>query len=54
MVLSDETKSMRYGTDSERNLAGFVERIGANRWRLVLPSPRWEAMLEVIDLVPEG
>lgn len=54
MVLSDESKSMHYGTDAERNLAGFVERIGANRWRLVLPSPRWETMIEVIDLVPEG
>jgi hypothetical protein len=54
MILSDERKSMRYGADTERNLAGVVERIGANRWRLVLPSPRWETMLEVIDMVPEG
>ena len=30
---------MRYGRDAERDMAGFVERIGDNRWRLVLPYP---------------
>lgn len=54
MTLSDETMTMRYGRDHERDMIGAVERVGANRWRIVLPSPRWEAMLEVIDLVPRS
>ena len=54
MILSDERKSMRYGTDTERSIAGTVERIAPDRWRLVLPRPRWESMLEVIELAPGG
>ena len=29
-----------------------VERIGDNRWRLVLPAPAYESLLDVIELVP--
>ncbi|WP_152998778.1 DUF4893 domain-containing protein, partial [Sphingopyxis sp. H115] len=31
-----------------------VERIGDNRWRLVLPAPAYESLLDVIELVPAG
>ncbi|MBV9840529.1 MAG: DUF4893 domain-containing protein [Sphingomonadaceae bacterium] len=53
-ALSDEKRALGYGHDSERDLAGLVERIGANHWRLVIPYPHWESELEVVDLVPEG
>jgi hypothetical protein len=33
-------------------MAGLVERIGARRWRLVLPYPRFESTLDVIEIVP--
>lgn len=52
LVLSDEARAMQYGTDPERDLAGFVERIGPNRWRLVLPYPRFESLVDVLELVP--
>lgn len=52
MVLSDETKPLNYGQDVNRDLAGYVERIGEKRWRLVLPRPRFESLLEVVDIVP--
>ena len=53
MVLGDETRAYQYGRDPERDLAGWVERIGDNRWRLILPYPRYESTLDVIELVPE-
>ena len=52
LVLGDEARAMQYGADPERDLAGHVERIGANRWRLVLPRPRFESLVDVVELVP--
>jgi hypothetical protein len=53
MVLGDETIAYRYGRDGERDLAGWVERIGDNRWRIVFPYPHYESTLDVIELIPE-
>ena len=33
-------------------MVGMLERIGDHRWRLVLPAPHFESMLDVIELVP--
>ncbi|MET4592997.1 MULTISPECIES: DUF4893 domain-containing protein [unclassified Sphingomonas] len=52
MQLADERHPMRYGTDHNRDMAGLVERIGARRWRLVLPYPRFESTLDVVEIVP--
>lgn len=52
LVLGDETAPLRYGLDADRDMIGYVERIGPKRWRLVLPRPRFESMLDVIELVP--
>jgi hypothetical protein len=52
LVLGDETRAMQYGRDPDRDLAGWVERIGDNRWRLVLPYPRYESTLDVVELIP--
>lgn len=53
MVLGDETTAYRYGRDQDRDVAGWVERIGERRWRMVLPYPHYESTLDVIELVPE-
>lgn len=53
MVLGDETQAYRYGTDPERDLAGWVERIGDNRWRILFPYPHYESTLDVVELIPE-
>ncbi len=53
-MLGEERKPIRYGRDRERDMAGIVERIGAARWRIVLPYPRFGPVLELIELVPEG
>jgi hypothetical protein len=33
-------------------MAGALERIGPYRWRLILPKPHFESMMDVIELVP--
>jgi hypothetical protein len=52
LVLGDETKPMVYGQDTQRDLAGFVERIGPQRWRIAFPSPSFESMLDIVELTP--
>jgi hypothetical protein len=52
MMLSDEQRAMRYGVDPDRDVAGFLERIGPNRWRLVMPRPHFESIMDVMELVP--
>ena len=53
LVLGDEREARQYGQDETRDVAGYVERIGPNRWRLLLPRPAFESQLDVIELVPE-
>jgi hypothetical protein len=52
LVLGDETQAMQYGQDRERDVAAWVERIGPDRWRMVMPQPRFESQLDVLELVP--
>ncbi|TPG18475.1 DUF4893 domain-containing protein [Sphingomonas koreensis] len=52
LMLGDETRPLDYGRDTKRDMAGYVERIGDARWRLVLPQPHFESLLDVIELVP--
>jgi hypothetical protein len=52
MQLGDETRTISYGRDRERNEAGIVERIGERRWRILFPYPHFESTLDVIELVP--
>lgn len=52
LVLGDERRALQYGQDQQRDVAGYVERIGDNRWRLVMPQPHFESRLDVMELVP--
>lgn len=54
LVLGDETRALQYRQDDERDIAGYVERIGQNRWRLVMPKPHFESQLDVMELVPQA
>jgi hypothetical protein len=54
LVLGDEREARQYGQDQTRDVAGYVERIGPNRWRLLMPSPAFESQTDVMELVPEG
>ena len=54
LLLGDETRSMQYGRDRERDVAGFVERIGPDRWRLIMPRPHFESDMDVLELRPAG
>lgn len=52
LELGDETRAHVYGRDSARDMVGAVERVGDAQWRIVLPYPRYESLLDVIELVP--
>ncbi len=54
LVLGDESRAMQYRQDEQRDVVGAIERIGPNRWRLVMPQPHFESQLDVMELVPEG
>jgi hypothetical protein len=54
LALGDEQRAMQYDQDETRDVAGFIERIGPNRWRLVMPEPHFESRLDVMELVPSG
>lgn len=47
----DETTFPRYGEQRIRDQVGVFERIGSNRWRLVIPWPRVDSKLEILELV---
>jgi hypothetical protein len=54
LVLADENRALQYGQDELRDVAGYVERVGPTRWRLIMPQPHFESRLDVMELVPEG
>jgi hypothetical protein len=54
LVLGDEIRALQYRQDEQRDVAGYVERIGPNRWRLLMPQPHFESRLDVMELVPQG
>ena len=47
-----ESAAPAYGAQSDRDQVGWFERIGERRWRLVLPFPKQESVLDVLELVP--
>lgn len=54
LQLGDETNTLDYGRDAERDMAALVERIDDRRWRLVFPYPHFESLIDVMELVPKG
>jgi hypothetical protein len=52
LALAEEPAANSYGQRPDRDLIAVLERIGDRRWRLVLPWPRAESNLDVIELVP--
>lgn len=47
----DESGFPQYGQQRERDQVGVFERIGPDRWRMVVPWPRVESKLEILELV---
>src|SRR5437870_3768852 len=50
LALGDEVRVLQYTQDEQRNVAGYVERIGVNRWRLIMPEPHFESRIDVMEL----
>jgi hypothetical protein len=53
LAFSDEPRALQYGQDDQRDVAGYIERIGPNRWRLVMPAPHFESRIDVMELAPQ-
>lgn len=54
LALGDERRAIGYGLDRGRDMIGAFERLPDGRWRLLLPSPRFDSLFDVIELVPEA
>jgi hypothetical protein len=52
IALGDETRWMGYGRDAARDMVGALERIGERQWRIVLPEPEFDSLMNVIELTP--
>ena len=52
LALGSEDAPLAYGEKAERDMAGIMERVAPFRFRLVIPWPRYESKLDVIELVP--
>jgi hypothetical protein len=52
LALGTEEAPIPYGENRERDMIGFLERVAPFRYRLVIPWPRTESKLDVIELVP--
>lgn len=52
LALGDEKEPLPYGASPERDMVGVVERVAPYRYRLVVPWPRQESKLYVVELVP--
>lgn len=52
MALAQEPAANSYGLNPDRDLIAELERIGESRWRLVIPWPRNESNLDLIELRP--
>lgn len=52
MALGDESAPRAYGDDPARDMAGWFERVAPFRYRLVVPWPRGDGLLDVFELVP--
>src|SRR3546814_7300120 len=51
MELGDEKEPPAYGDDPDRDLAGYVERVGAFQWRIVIPDRSEEHTSELQSLM---
>lgn len=41
-----------YGADADRDVVGYVERVAPFRWRLVMPWPHGDSLLDILELSP--
>lgn len=52
LALGDEQRALDYGRDPDRDMIGAIEGLGDGRWRMILPYPHYESVMDVIELVP--
>jgi hypothetical protein len=54
LQLGDERGVHPYGRDKDRDMAGLLERVSEQRWRILFPNPRFESFVDVMELIPRN
>ena len=52
IAMGADDRTLAYGDDPKRDMTGVFERIGAFKWRLVVPWPQGSSKLDVYELTP--
>jgi len=52
IAMGAQDKTLAYGDDPKRDMAGVLERVAPFRWRLVIPWPQGTSKLDVYELTP--
>jgi hypothetical protein len=52
LALGSEETPLAYRENPDRDMVGVMQRVAPFRYRLVIPWPRYESKLDVIELVP--
>lgn len=52
LALGNDEAPLAYGEKPSRDMAGVLERVAPFRFRLVVPTPRDQSKIDVIELVP--
>lgn len=54
LELGDEKLPVAYRADERRDMIGYIDRIGAARWRIILPKPHFDSLADVIEITSAG
>ena len=52
IAMGAQDRTLAYGDDPKRDMAGVLERVAPFRWRLVIPWPQGTSKLDVYELTP--
>lgn len=52
LELGDERRPLEYGVDAKRDMIAYLDRIGEARWRLIVPTPSFDAVAELVEITP--
>jgi len=52
LELGDERLPLEYGLDARRDMIAYLDRVGDARWRLIVPQPHFDSIVELVEIVP--
>lgn len=52
IAMGAQDKTLAYGDDTKRDMAGVLERVAPFKWRLVIPWPQGSSKIDIYELTP--